>query len=62
MERVRRVYSRAPLEELLRRSQSRFRGAIISGSFKMVLAPLFFTEKPSPPTKHLVSLLRRSQS
>jgi hypothetical protein len=47
MERVRRVYSRAPLKGLLRRSQGRFRGAIICGSFKMVLVPLFFTEKPS---------------
>jgi hypothetical protein len=62
MERVRRVYSRAPLKGLLRRSQGRSRGAIICGSFKMVLVPLFFTEKSSPLTKCWVRFLRRSQS
>jgi hypothetical protein len=44
------VFGRTPPEGLLRRSWSRFGGAIICDSSKMALPPIFFTEK-APHTK-----------
>jgi len=42
------VFGTALYEELLRRSQSRFRGAIICGFFKTAPAPLLFIKKRLP--------------